>query len=154
MLHRLIQRCGLEDCGDLIALATPEQLTGVFNLDMWRSDQPGLEEQFDADRFGVWLEVLVEAGAAVAAQKLAEIDIDLVIAALAQHLRVFDRAAILLSATAGGVDTEMIGGLDWNRSQFNRVLTKETVEGMLANLRKQVAGLSRSTPAITTTSTV
>ena len=29
------------------------------------------------------------------------------------------------------------------RSQFNRVLTKETVEGMLANLRKQVAGLSQ-----------
>ena len=112
MLHRVIQTCGLEDCSELVALATPEQLARVFDLDLWRADQPGRDEQFDADRFGVWLEVLVEAGAAVAAQKLAEIDIDLVIAALAQHLRVFDRAAILLSATDGGDDIEMIGGLD------------------------------------------
>jgi phospholipid transport system substrate-binding protein len=29
------------------------------------------------------------------------------------------------------------------RSQFNRVLSKETPEGMLANLRKQVAGMSQ-----------
>ena len=33
--------------------------------------QPGLDEQFDADRFGLWLEVMMESGAAVAAQKLA-----------------------------------------------------------------------------------
>jgi hypothetical protein len=27
-----------------------------------RAGQAGLDEQFDADRFGVWLEVLVESG--------------------------------------------------------------------------------------------
>ena len=26
LLHRVIQICGLEDCGELVALATPEQL--------------------------------------------------------------------------------------------------------------------------------
>src|SRR6266481_5967060 len=69
VLHRVVQSCGLEDCGELVALATPAQLARVFDLDLWRTDQPGLDEQFDADRFGVWLEVLMESGATVAAQK-------------------------------------------------------------------------------------
>ena len=104
MLHRLIQRCGLEDCGDLVALATPEQLTGVFDLDLWRSDQPGLEEQFDADRFGLWLEVLVESGVDDAARKVSEMNADLVIAALAQHMLVVDPASLPMSDSTGEGD--------------------------------------------------
>jgi hypothetical protein len=94
VLHRVIQSCGLEDCGELVALATPGQLAQVFDLDLWRAEQPGLDEQFDADRFGVWLEVLMDSGAAVAAQMLADVDVDLVIAAFAQHVLVFDPAAV------------------------------------------------------------
>jgi hypothetical protein len=94
MLHRVIQRCGLEDCGELVSLATPGQLAAVFDLDLWAAGRPGLDEQFDADRFGLWLEVLMEAGASVAAQTLSEIDVDLVIAALGQHVHVFDPAAV------------------------------------------------------------
>jgi hypothetical protein len=93
LLHRVVQRCGLEDCGDLVALATPDQLARVFDLDLWRADRPGPDEQFDADRFGVWLEMLVESGATAAAQIVAQMDVDLVTAALAQHMRVFDPAA-------------------------------------------------------------
>src|SRR5689334_4638200 len=58
VVHRVIQRCGLEDSGQFVALATPDQLARVFDLDLWRPAMPGLDEQFDADRFGVWLEVL------------------------------------------------------------------------------------------------
>src|SRR5262245_6767195 len=94
LLHGIIQRCGLEDCGELVALATPEQLARVFDLDLWRAAKAGLDEQFDADRFGVWLEVLLETGAATAAQKLAGMDGDLVIAGFAQHTKVYDRAAV------------------------------------------------------------
>lgn len=104
VLHRLIERCGLEDCGELVALATPDQLTGVFDLDLWRCNRPGFEEQFDADRFVVWLEVLVESGAAVAAQKVTEMDAGLVTAALAQHVRVFDPASFSPSVTTDGED--------------------------------------------------
>jgi hypothetical protein len=93
VLHGVIQRCGLEDCGELVALATADQLAGVFDLDLWRTDRPGLDEHFDADRFGVWLEVLADSGDAVVARKLAEMDVDLVIAGLAQHALVFDEAA-------------------------------------------------------------
>lgn len=93
VLHQAIQRRGLEDCADIVALATPEQLARVFDLDLWRSAHPGCDETLDADRFGVWLDVLMESGAAVAAEKLMGVDANLVIAALAQHLRVCDRAA-------------------------------------------------------------
>ena len=93
VLHRVIQTCGLEDCGDLVAMATPGQLEAVFDLDLWRPPRPGFDEQLDPNRFGQWLEVLMESGAAVAAQKLAGIDLDLVVAAFAQHLRVRDVAA-------------------------------------------------------------
>ena len=102
VLHKVIQSCGLEDCGELVALATPDQLMRVFDLDLWRSDRPGLDEELDAHRFGVWLEVLMESGATVAAQKLVGVDIDLVIAALAQHVLVFDRAAVSSFTTMDG----------------------------------------------------
>ncbi len=94
LLHRVIQSCGLEDCGELVVLATPEQLARIFDLDLWRSAEPGMDEQFDAERFGVWLEVLADFGVSMAAQKLAEMDADLVIVALAQHARVFDGAMV------------------------------------------------------------
>ncbi len=102
LLHRVIQTCGLEDCGEIVALATPEQLARIFDLDLWRAARGGRDEQFDADRFGVWLEVLMETGAAAAAHKLAGMDVDLVIAGLAQHTLVYDRAAVTPYETTDG----------------------------------------------------
>jgi hypothetical protein len=102
LLHRVIQRCGLEDCGEIVALATPEQLARVFDLDLWRAAKAGLDEQFDAERFGVWIEVLLETGAAAAAQKLAGMDAEIVIAGIARHARVYDRAAVTPYETLEG----------------------------------------------------
>jgi hypothetical protein len=102
LLHRVIQTCGLEDCGEIVALATPEQLARIFDLDLWRAAKAGRDEQFDADRFGVWLEVLVESGADAAAQKLAGMDVDIVIAGLAQHALVYDIAAVSPYETTDG----------------------------------------------------
>jgi Family of unknown function (DUF6178) len=102
VLHRVIQTCGLEDCGEIVALATSDQLERVLDLDLWRSDRPGLDEQLDADRFGVWLEVLMEAGASAAAGKIVGMKVDLVIAALAQHVLVVDRAAVSSYTTTDG----------------------------------------------------
>lgn len=97
VLHQVIQRRGLEGCVELVALATPEQLARVLDLDLWRSAEPGGDETFDADRFGVWVEVLVESGVSLAAAKLMGVDIDLTVAGLARHMRVFDRAAVARS---------------------------------------------------------
>jgi Family of unknown function (DUF6178) len=102
VLHRVIESCGLEDCGEIVALASADQLARVFDLDLWRSPGPGVDEQLDAARFGVWLEVLLESGPAVAAEKLIAIDDDLVIAALAQLVHVFDRAAVEPYTTTDG----------------------------------------------------
>lgn len=107
LLHRVIQTCGLEDCGDLIALATPEQLARIFDLDLWRATRAGVDEQFDAERFGVWLEVLLENGAVAAAQKLAGMKAELVVAGLAQHLLVYDRAAVTPYETLDGEQVEV-----------------------------------------------
>jgi hypothetical protein len=95
LLHRVIQHHGLEDSTELVALATPEQLNRVFDLDLWRSPRPGLDERFDARRFGTWLQVLIEGrGAEGAAAMLAELPVDGIVVGLAQHVRVFDIATL------------------------------------------------------------
>src|SRR6516225_3374003 len=48
-LGKIIQHVGLEDCGEILSLATTEQLRRVFDEDLWRSDRPGRDEVFDAD---------------------------------------------------------------------------------------------------------
>lgn len=102
ILHRLVHHCGLEDSGDLLALATPAQLTRVFDLDLWRAAAPGLDERFDAERFGRWLEVMVDTGVRGAAATLASVNDDLLAAAFAAHVRVFDHAAVAPYITLDG----------------------------------------------------
>jgi Family of unknown function (DUF6178) len=115
LLHRVIERRGLEDCGELVALATPAQVARVLDLDLWRSPDAGADEQFDADRFGVWLEVLVEQGTDVAARTVAALDPDLVAAGLAQHVRVYNIAAFAGYVTTDGTEIPAVvepdGGL-------------------------------------------
>lgn len=89
-LHQLIRRRGLEACGELVTLATPAQLTSLLDLDLWRHARPGRDEQFDVDRFGEWLEVLVNTGESIAARTVAALDRDLVVAGLSRYVRVFD----------------------------------------------------------------
>ncbi len=105
VLHQLVRHIGLEECGEIVALATPQQLTQIFDDDLWNSDTPGTEEQFDADRFGLWLEVLEETGDAVAAQKLVAMDMDFVTAALSRQFLVLDGEMLMMlriSVEAGG----------------------------------------------------
>ena len=62
VLAKLIGHVGLEDAGPIIALASREQLQRVFDEDLWHNAKPGLPEVFDAGRFGLWLEVMLELG--------------------------------------------------------------------------------------------
>jgi hypothetical protein len=89
-LHQLIRHRGLDACEALVTAATPAQLTSVLDLDLWPHTQPGQDERFDVDRFGEWVEVLVEAGDAIAARTVAALDQSLVIAGLSRYVRVFD----------------------------------------------------------------
>ncbi len=94
VLHRIIEHCGLEASGELVALATPAQLSGVLDLDLWRSDKAGQDEHFTPERFGVWLEVLAESGPDSAARTIAALDAPLATVALSQYIRVFEGAAL------------------------------------------------------------
>src|SRR5204862_3029750 len=89
-LHQLIQYRGLDACGELVMAATPAQLASLLDLDLWPRAQPGRDEHFDADRFGEWLEVLVDQGESLAARTVAAIDQQLVILGLSRYLRVLD----------------------------------------------------------------
>jgi len=90
VLHQLIRTAGLDECGQVIALATPEQLMRVFDLDLWANSQPGCPEQFNAGRFGHWLEVLVDIGADAAADTLVGLGVDFVTAAMTRHVSVVE----------------------------------------------------------------
>lgn len=106
VLHRVIQRCGLEDCADFVALATPEQISRIWDLDLWVRTRSG-DDALDAERFGVWLEVLMQSGAPVAASKLMGLDIAIVTAGLAHHSAVFSVAAVASYTT---LDGELVAG--------------------------------------------
>ncbi len=95
LLHQFIRRCGLEDSGEIISLATAEQLSRILEEDLWAPGKAGTEDQLDAERFGQWLEVLAETDAAGAAQKIAAMDLDFVTAAFSQQMLVMDGGELL-----------------------------------------------------------
>lgn len=90
VLHQLIRSRGLDACSGLVTSATPAQLTSLLDLDLWRHARPGADEQFDVDRFGEWLEALVDSGSDVAARTVAALDLDLVVVGLSRYVRVLD----------------------------------------------------------------
>ena len=90
VLHQVIRHHGLDACGALVAAATPQQVTAILDLDLWRPAAAGGTELFDVARFGDWLEALMEEGEAVAARVIAEMDASLAVAGLSRYVRVFD----------------------------------------------------------------
>ena len=128
VLHRLVRHCGLEDCGQIIGLATTGQLMRIFDDDLWRKDQAGEEDEFDADRFGLWLEVLAEVGVPAAAQRVVEMDFDLVTAAMSRHLLVLDQESMILCQTEAATDL-----VDYDPTENARaVLTENALEDRLS----------------------
>lgn len=89
-LCKLIERVGLEDAGEVLAFATPAQLTAVLDEDLWRDD-----ETFDPARFVTWLEVLLESGDRFVAERLAELPEELVTLAFERCLLVVDMDALV-----------------------------------------------------------
>lgn len=94
VLHRVVEHSGLDETLPLLSLATPAQLRGVLDLDLWRPRSPGLDESFDAHRFGEWLDTMAEAGESVAADLLARMPQGLVVSALSHVIRVYDPATL------------------------------------------------------------
>ncbi|MBU4317592.1 MAG: hypothetical protein KKF30_09985 [Proteobacteria bacterium] len=93
VLAKVIHHIGLEDSGEIVSLATADQLKGIFDEDLWQSNAPGKTEAFNADRFGLWLEILLESGSEFAARKVMELDEALVALGFCRLVLVKDRFA-------------------------------------------------------------
>lgn len=93
-LGKLIGRVGLEDAAELVALASTEQLSQIFDEDLWRSDVAGVDERFDDDRFVLWLEIMLEGSEDATAERLAELSPDLLTLALHRKLLVLSEAVL------------------------------------------------------------
>src|SRR5262245_7684203 len=83
VLGKLIDRIGLADAGELVALAATAQLERIFDDDLWRAERAGGDETFRPERFALWLRVMAEAGEEALVRRLCELPEDLL--ALAVH---------------------------------------------------------------------
>ncbi len=81
-LFYTVKEIGHADAGDLLSLAIPEQVKGLFDLDCWDRDRPNL------DRMRDWLEAMAEAGRKRITDALMECDMELVALLLRQYLKV------------------------------------------------------------------
>ena len=86
----IIKRVGIEDAGEIVAVATTEQIVTAFDEDLFTNRRPGEREAFDVNRFIVWLEVLLQAGDDVAARRFSELSEQFVVQALSSILLVLD----------------------------------------------------------------
>lgn len=91
-LVKLIHKIGLEDSAEILSLASSEQLNRVVDEDLWQN--AGRKEQFDPERFVLWLQVLEEMGYARAGARLSEMDEDFLTLALSHFLFVLELEAV------------------------------------------------------------
>jgi hypothetical protein len=87
-LATLIGAVGIEDAGELLAIATPEQFVHLIDESLWQQDGP--DERFDHQRFVTWLEVMFEGGDALVVEKLRALPEDTLALALTGQVWVFD----------------------------------------------------------------
>ena len=95
----------------MIAAATPQQVSSILDVDLWRAT-PGRDEEFDEQRFGAWLEMLSGVEEDMAARIVAAIDPTVAIAGLSRYVRVFDKAVLAPIESDDDVDVPPYGGLE------------------------------------------
>ncbi len=100
----LVRHIGVEDAGEILALASTEQLVTAFDEDLFQNSAPGQRETFDSARFAVWLEVLLEAGESAAAARFVELSEDFAVFALSCAVLVLEEDALRARMEEGGDD--------------------------------------------------
>jgi hypothetical protein len=85
-LFHLVQEVGLDDAHGLVALASPEQVQGLIDLDAWRGDA------LDDVAVVPWLEAVLEAGPDKLASVWRGLDQELAALLLARWVRVYNLA--------------------------------------------------------------
>jgi hypothetical protein len=72
-LARLVDRVGLNDAAELMALVPAQHLLRALDEAVWKSPRPGAIEVFDPTEFIGWLQVWMEVGELFVAERLAAI---------------------------------------------------------------------------------
>jgi hypothetical protein len=108
VLGKLIDRIGLEDAGELVALASTAQLERIFDDDLWRPDRAGGDETFRPERFALWLRVMLEAGDEALVRRLCELPPDLVALAVHRLVLVLDVDVIEEQLRPGDEEAEQL----------------------------------------------
>ena len=83
-LFTLVSDVGIESALEIVALATPEQLQGCLDLQVWEGDR------IDPERADTWLAALVEAGPQRLAHVWENLDAELTAFLLARSTRIYD----------------------------------------------------------------
>jgi len=94
VLGKLIDRIGLEDAGELVALASTSQLERLFDEDLWKAARAGEDESFRPERFALWLRIMLEGGEEFLLQRLCELPQDLLALAIHRLVLVLDMDAL------------------------------------------------------------
>ncbi|MBF0298923.1 MAG: hypothetical protein HQK51_09405 [Oligoflexia bacterium] len=89
-LTTIIEKIGLEDCGEILALVNNQQLNQIADELLWNNNNPGEEEYFDDQKFALLLEVLLEAGEKETVKKITSMDQDLLVLGLSQSVLVVE----------------------------------------------------------------
>jgi hypothetical protein len=110
VLGSLIDRIGLEDAGELVALASTAQLERIFDDDLWKATEAGEDETFRPGRFALWLRIMLEGGEAFLVQRLSELPQDLLTLAIQRLVLVIDMD--LLGEQLSGGPMDEIDGLE------------------------------------------
>jgi len=108
VLGQLIDRIGLEDAGELVALASTQQLERVFDDDLWRAERVGGDETFRPERFALWLRVMLEAGDEAVVRRLCELPEDLVALAVHRLVLVLDEDVVEEQLRPGDEESEQL----------------------------------------------
>ncbi|HEU0036877.1 MAG TPA: DUF6178 family protein [Kofleriaceae bacterium] len=83
-VFELVHEVGFEDAQDLIALATPQQIQGCFDLDGWNKDQ------LDVAPLTPWIAALVEVGFEKVGDVWGKLDTELRALILQRQVKVYD----------------------------------------------------------------
>ncbi len=81
-LFYTLKEIGSADAGDLLSMAAPEQVKGLFDLDCWNKDRVNFA------RMREWIEAMTEGGRRHAAEALMELDIEMVTLLMRRYLKV------------------------------------------------------------------
>jgi Family of unknown function (DUF6178) len=84
-LYQILTDVGLGEAAELVALATPEQLRGCLDIDVWDRDHLQLAA------LTPWLQALVETGYEKLAEVWEKLDPELTALILQRHARIYDR---------------------------------------------------------------